>query len=143
MADVADLVGRWHLVSMESIDDRGVVTHPFGESPQGLLIHLPEGWAAVQVEASSRPAPSTADALAGSESERAAAFSTYVASAGRYAVEVDTVVHVIELSLFPQLAGTGQVRVIVFRDGDLVLGTPPVPFGGRIVTNELRWCREK
>ena len=142
MSDAEQLVGRWRLVSWTAVDGEGRVAHPMGDRPDGVGVYLPDGWMAVQVAATDRPAPSGSDAFAVPEPEQARAFATYLAYAGRYAVRGDTVVHRVEMSLYPQWVGTEQVRRYRFDDGELVLRPPPVESHGRVVTHELRWRRE-
>ena len=42
-------------------------------------------------------------------------------------------------SLLPNLAGTEQRRQYKFKDGKLILRTPPILIGGRRLTGELVW----
>ena len=134
------LIGRWELLSWDAIDDDGGVTHPFGEQPSGLIICLPDGWAAAQIAASGRP-DSIGDPVSGPVEERARAYGSYLAYAGRYEIREDTVVIRAQVSLYPEFLGAEQVRQVEFRDGDLVLRTPRVPLGGQAAVHELRWRR--
>ncbi len=113
-----------------------------GDCPRGVAVFLPDGWAAVQIAATDRPAMSGVDPFAAPESEQARAYATYLAYVARYAVRQDLVVLELEMSLWPNQLGTEQVRRYRFEDGDLVLQPPPVEVGGRRLTHELRWRRE-
>lgn len=140
--DPSTLLGHWRLLSWEAVDDDGRVSHPFGERPTGQIICLPDGWAAAQIAASGRP-ESVGDPAGGPVEDRARAYGTYLAYAGRYEVRGDTVVIRPEVSLYPEFLGSEQVRHVAFEDGDLVLRTPRVPLAGRTAVHELRWRREE
>ena len=86
---------------------------------------------------------STDDLIGGSEADRAAAFSTYIAYAGAYEIEGDVVVHRIGMSLFPDWVGGEQKRSFELSHNELVLRTPPLEIGGEVAVNELRWFREE
>lgn len=90
-----------------------------------------------------RPSLSTADPLGGAESERAAAFSTFIAYAGTYDVDGDDVVHHVTVSLFPNWVGTAQRRTAQLIGDVLVLRTAPLEVLGRVTVSELRWAREE
>jgi hypothetical protein len=141
MNDPRQLIGRWRLVLWTAVDDEGRVEYPMGDRPQGFAVFLPDGWAAVQVAATERPAMSGPDPFAAPEAEQARAYATYLAYVARYEVDQDVVVLKLEMSLWPQL-GTEQVRRYRFQDEELVLQPPPVEFSGRRLTHELRWRRE-
>jgi hypothetical protein len=140
--DAPRLVGRRRLVSWTAVDEEGRSEHPVGDRPRGVAVFLPDGWAAVQIAATDRPAMSGVDPFAAPESEQARAYATYLAYVARYAVRQDLVVVELEMSLWPNQLGTEQVRRYRFEDGDLVLQPPPVEVGGRRLTHELRWRRE-
>jgi hypothetical protein len=142
MDDARQLVGRWRLVSWTAVDDEGRVEHPLGDRPQGFAVFLPDGWAAVQVAATDRPAIRGPDPFAAPEAEQARAYATYLAYVARYEVRQDVVVLKVEMSLWPNQLGTDQVRRYRFHDDDLVLQPPPVEFSGRRLSHELRWRRE-
>lgn len=134
------LIGRWELLSWEARDDDGGVTRPFGDRPRGLIVCLPDGWAAAQIAASDRP-ERVGDPAAGPDEQRARAYGTYLAYAGPYEIRGDTVVIRAQISLYPEFLGAEQVRQVSFEDGDLVLRTPRVPLGGQAAVHELRWRR--
>ncbi|QIS18828.1 lipocalin-like domain-containing protein [Nocardia terpenica] len=139
MAD--ELVGRWRLTAWTATDETGAVTMPFGDHPQGSLVYTAGGWMSGQLAAVDRPELSTPSALGGTETERAEAYSTYVAYCGDYRLEGDTVVHVLRMSLFPNWVGTEQRRFVELSGNKLVLRTPPTPVGGRTLVNRLHWIR--
>jgi hypothetical protein len=97
----------------------------------------------VQITGADRPTLVTDDPLGGDTEARAAAYSTYLAYFGRYEVQGESVVHLIDGSLFPNWSGEKQVRPYTLENGELVLRTPPMQLSdGTTVVNELAWIRE-
>ena len=138
-----DLIGRWRLVAWSTRADDGTLSHPFGENPEGSLVYTAEGWMSAMLAPAVRPSLSTADPLGGDESERAAAFSTFIAYAGTYDVDGDDVVHQVTVSMFPNWVGTAQRRTATLIGDVLILRTAPLEVLGRVSVNELRWVREE
>lgn len=138
---INDLVGRWQLTGWTATDETGAVTTPFGEKPQGVVIYTAHGWMSGQLAAGDRPNLSTAVALAGTDRERAEAYSTYIAYSGEYRLEGDTVIHTLRMSLFPNWIGTEQRRTVELAADRLTLRTPPTPVGNHILVNALHWIR--
>jgi len=138
----AGLVGRWRLVTWEITDGWGHVVRPLGDDADGLLIYAADGSMAVQIVASDRPRLGTADPLGGSEQQRAAAYSTCLAYSGRYEIRADTIVHTVDVSLFPDWTGAEQVRLFELDGDGLTLRAPPIAADGTTVTVELRWARD-
>ena len=97
---------------------------------------------AVQITAADRRPFGSADPLGGNEPDRAAAYSTCLAYCGRYEVCGETVVHTVEVSLFPDWAGVQQVRLFELAGDHLTLRTPPIDVSDAPLTAELRWVRE-
>lgn len=136
------MAGRWQLLTWRSLGDDSVVTgHPFGEHPHGILVYTPRGWMAGQIAAADRAAVDSADPLGGPADQRAAAYSTYVAYWGRYAVAGDRIIHYVDTSLVPGWAGVEQVRYFSLSGDVLELRTPPMQVAGTITVSELRWQR--
>jgi hypothetical protein len=133
-----DIVGTWRLVTWRRYAEDGVLEHPFGEHPDGLLIYAPDGHMAVQMVQAGRPALGTDDALGGSEAERASAYSSCLAYFGRYRLDDEQVTHLLDGSLFPNWSGTSQARPFRIDDDQLVLEVRDE--NGR-VTNEIAWRR--
>jgi hypothetical protein len=92
-------------------------------------------------ESTRRTAVDGADPLGGRQDQRAAAYSTYVAYWGRYAIAGDRIIHHVDTSLIPGWAGVEQVRYFSLSDDVLVLRTPPMQVAGATTVNELSWRR--
>lgn len=139
--EAAELVGVWRLVSWSARAADGTVTYPFGERATGQIIYTAGGEMAVQIAGAGRPDHPTEDPFAGNEAQQASAYRSYLAYRGRFAVDGDAVVHLVEESLFPNWVGGAQRRLVSFDGDDLVLSTAPMLVGGTTVVNELRWRR--
>jgi len=135
------LVGVWRLVWWSARAADGSVTYPFGAQATGQIIYTAGGEMAVQIAAGGRANHPTEDPFGGTEAEQAAAFGSYLAYSGRFAIEEDAVVHLVDQSLFPNWVGSIQRRLASLDGGDLVLATVPMEVGGSMVLNELRWRR--
>jgi hypothetical protein len=134
------LVGTWRLVSWEnrSVVD-GRVSYPLGEAAVGYLLYGDDGYMSVSIMSPERLMFAADDLLSGTEAERAQAASTYVAYCGRYEFRGETVVHQVELSLFPNWVGVEQERLVEVSEDTLTLSTRPLVFGGEERTAHLIW----
>jgi hypothetical protein len=136
------LVGTWKLVSA-SLSTAGGERNdaPFGPSPTGFLTYTPEGRMSAMISYGGRKPLSVSDwSLAGVE-EKAEAFSTFAAYAGRYTLTKDQVIHHVEISSLQNWVNTDLVRLIRFQVDRIVLGTPPTSTNGKTQTWELVWER--
>src|ERR687886_532306 len=106
------LVGTWRLTSWENQDDTGQITFPVGRDPRGYIIYTSDGYVSVQIMTAQRQRFAADDLLQSSTDEKARAAETFIAYGGRYELTSDTVIHHVELSLFPNWVGTRQVRRI-------------------------------
>ncbi|MEU4098254.1 lipocalin-like domain-containing protein [Streptomyces sp. NPDC026673] len=138
------LVGAWRLISYEATDVRnGDVVEPFGSRPEGQILYTPGGRMSAQIMRGGRPAFRRGRLEEGQPGELAAAATGYLAYAGTYEVPAgDTVVHRVELSLFPNWVGGTLTRVAAL-DGDLLRLALPEPgrIWGAIRTGVLVWQR--
>jgi hypothetical protein len=97
---------------------------------------------AVVIGAANRAPVATDDPpLGGDMRQRADAYSSFLAYAGTYEVQGDTVVHHIAESLYPTWSGEEQSRPFTCDDTELVLRTPPMQTMAGPVVNELHWAR--
>ena len=120
------LVGTWKLVSATTMTEKGEVTNtePYGKNPTGFLTYTSDGrMMAIIADGGRKPF----SALPASVEERAEAFSTFFAYAGRYTVSGDRVIHHIEAASRQDWANTDQVRfVLKLEDNRLTLRTQPL-----------------
>ncbi|CAA9389038.1 MAG: hypothetical protein AVDCRST_MAG03-462 [uncultured Rubrobacteraceae bacterium] len=136
------LVGTWRLLSWENrgIGD-GEVSHPLGQDAAGYIMYGPDGYMSVAISRSDRARFAAGDLLGGTAEERAQAAKTYVSYCGRYEWRGETVIHFVELSLFPDWVGAEQERLVEVSGDRLVLSTRPILLGGVQRTAHLIWER--
>jgi hypothetical protein len=103
----------------------------------------------VQIMKASSSTFGSADLFGGSIEEWAEAAASYLAYAGRYEVHADmvlqvlryTVLHYVEVSLFPNWVGTTQERFLQISGNRLALGTAPMLVAGKEQASHLIWER--
>jgi len=133
------LVGAWRLVSVETRDEGGELVRR-GERT-GYLIYTPDGYMSVAFMKEGRPRFESGDIRGGATEEKIAAINGYVSYAGRYTVMDGSVVHHIEVSLFPNWVGESQERAYRLEGDRLTLSTPLMLVGGRRLSTHLVWMR--
>ena len=138
--DVRDLIGTWSLVSARASSGAATDDAPYGDAPCGVLTYSSGGRVVAMVSYGDRRLLS-GDRVAAPVEERAAAFATFFAYAGRFEAQEDTVVHRVEVSSVENWVGTDLVRVVELNDRRLILRTPPVSVGGEVRVTELIWER--
>ena len=134
-------VGTWRLISNETKEPSGEISHPFGKDATGYVIYTQDGYLALTIMGPNRGNFSSADIRAGSLEDKQAAFDSYLTYSGTYEVTGDKVVHHIEQSLFPNWSGADQVRFFQFSGDRLILRTPPLAVGGAERTLYVTWQR--
>ena len=118
------LIGTWRLLSWEnrSVED-GQVSYPLGEDATGYIMYNEDGYMFVAIMAPHRLRLTSDDLLSATKEEEAQAEETYLSYCGRYDFLGDTVVHHVELSLFPTWIGADQERLVDLRGERLTLST--------------------
>ena len=136
------LVGTWKLISASSSTASGERNDtPFGPSPAGFLTYTQDGRVTAMISYGGRKRLSSSDSLSAPADEQAEAFRTFIAYAGRYALDGDRVIHHVEISSIQDWVDTDLIRSIKFEGERIVLATPPSLDGGKIQTFELIWQR--
>jgi Lipocalin-like domain len=135
------LAGTWTLVAASASTASGERSDsPFGPSPTGILMYTREGRMAVMISYSGRK-PLPADPFLATIEERAEAFTTFFAYAGRYTLTGDKVIHHAEISSEQNFVGTDLVRLIEFQGDRIILVSPPMSINRKTQTFELVWER--
>ena len=137
------LVGRWSLISFEVIADTGEIRYPYGQTPVGYILYAADGFMSVAVMSGDRR-PFVASGFAGHDGtpqEKATAFDGYLSYSGRYETGRDGVVHRIEVSLFPNWAGTAIERAVTLDGDRLILTGPAAQVKGKSPTVRVTWKR--
>lgn len=132
------LVGTWTLVCAASTTAAGDRNeNPYGVSPSGLLTYSSTGTVVALISFGGRK-PLSVRAKA---EEKAEAFDTFLAYAGRYSLLGDKVTHHVEISSIQNYVNRDLVRTVSFADDRMTLVTPPTPVNGKVQTLELTWQR--
>jgi len=131
------LVGTWKLESATETNEKGEVRGSYGPNPIGFLTYTADGRMFVaggdsRRKSLSSPTPST--------EERAEAFDTFFAYAGRYTVKGDSVIHHIEVCSVQAFVNTDQVRFVTLQGDRLSMRGG---FVGGSVTYAAVWERLK
>jgi Lipocalin-like domain len=135
------LVGTWRLLSWENRNLDGEVSHPLGEDASGYIAYNEDGYMFVAIMGPARRLFGAEDLLSGSTAEKADAAQTYVSYCGRYEFHGETVLHHVELSLFPNWVGVTQERLVKISGDRLTLSTRPLLLQGTQKTARLLWER--
>jgi len=138
------LTGTWKLVSASgSTDKGGTIKDAYGPNPTGILTFTADGRMMVIIAMDGRKPLSVADRVSAPVDERADAFSTFIAYAGRYTLEGDKETVRIDVSSLQNWVGTDQVRFVSLHGDRVTLRTLPMLRGGVLQTFELVWERLK
>lgn len=136
--DEEKLIGTWKLVSASSTGSAGDRdATPYGATPSGILTYTADGRVSALISYAGRK-PLLPGASA---QDKAQAFDTFIAYAGRYTFQGERVVHHVEVSSIQNYASRDLVRSIRFEGDRIVLITPPTPVNGKVQTVELVWQR--
>jgi lipocalin-like protein len=135
------IIGTWKLVSALLTTLGGGPRKLLGENPSGFLTYTSDGRMTAILASSGRQPLSVADPVAAPAEERAEAFASFTAYAGRYTFDGDTLTHHVEVSLFQNWAGTDQIRFARLQGRRLTLTAPPMSIGGEQLVVELTWER--
>jgi len=133
------IIGTWKLVSAVLTTLDGAARKLLGDNPSGFLTYTDDGRMTAIVSSSGRQPLSVADPAAAPAAERAEAFATFTAYAGRYTFHGDRVIHHVEVSLFQNWAGTDQIRFADLHGARLTLTAPPMSIGGEQLVVQLTW----
>jgi hypothetical protein len=133
--------GTWKLEAVELHSLRGVTTYPYGTKPAGCIMYLEPDRMAVAFGSGDRPHFASEDLLGGTDLEKGAAFNSFVCYCGTFDVGERSVVHRIDVSLFPNWVGTYQERFYEFDGDALRLSSKPFLVRGEQQTVHLSWRR--
>ena len=135
------IIGTWKLVSALLTTLGGGARKLLGENPNGFLSYTSDGRMTAILASSGRQPLSVADPVTAPATERAEAFASFTAYAGRYTFDGDRLTHHVEVSLFQNWAGTDQIRFAKLQGRRLTLTAPPMSIGGEQLVVELTWER--
>lgn len=138
------VVGTWKLVSVAFRTDKDETKKAaLGQHPSGLLTYTADDRMMVIISDDGRKPLSIPDRVAAPAEEKAQAYSTFMAYAGRYTFTCDKVVHHVEVASLQNWVNTDQTRMITFRDNHLIVRNTPQLRNGVTVNLESVWERLK
>jgi len=138
------VVGTWKLVSVSSTTDKDETNKAaLGQHPSGLLTYTADGRMMAIISDDGRKPLSIPDRVAAPAEERAQAYSTFMAYAGRYTFTCDKVVHHVEVASLQNWVNTDQTRIVMLKDNHLIVRNTPQLRNGVTVNLESVWDRVK
>ena len=138
-ADADALIGTWKLVSWQVIVNREPPQNVFGPHPKGFLILTREGRSMAITTAENRRAGM-------SDPERAALHKSMLAYSGKYRIDGNDFVTVVDVSWNEEWNGTEQRRHFRIEGDKLFIESAPAPsiiFPGKTDFRRIVWQREK
>ena len=136
------VVGTWKLVSVTARTAEGEVDGVvLGRNPSGLLTYTEDGRMMAIISDDGRKPLSVADRVAAPAEERAQAYSTFTAYAGRYTFTCDKIVHHVEVASLQNWVNTDQTRFVSLQGNRLIVRNTPQMRGGVAVALESVWER--
>jgi hypothetical protein len=139
--DAASVVGAWRLVSLEREVDGKPLESVSSVAREGRIFYTPDGYMSVLITRASRPSLSGDDLSSSPQAEQLAALPDSTAYCGTYEVRGDEVIHHVQVSLFPNWAGSDQRRVATLTGNRLVLSSTRTSVSGSQRTSRLTWER--
>jgi hypothetical protein len=138
------LIGTWKLLSVSYVMDNGQTNkEAYGPHPTGFITYTTDDRFMVTIAFDGRKALSVNDPITAPVEERAQAFATFGAYAGRYTFTGDKVIHHVEVAWIQNWVGTDQVRLVTLKGDRLSLRSLSSPIGGVSHTAELVFERIK
>jgi hypothetical protein len=137
------LVGGWRLRRWVATDAAGTEMLPMGAAADGYLGYTADGTMIAMMGSGERAPFDSDDVTGGTDAERARAFASFIAYAGRYEIAGDAVIHEVASSLFPNWIGTRQQRhwELDATGRYLTLTSPPILQDGATRVHRLTWER--
>ncbi|MBT8341388.1 MAG: lipocalin-like domain-containing protein [Desulfatitalea sp.] len=136
------LVGVWALESFEIINKDGDIINPYGEQPIGYLLYTDSGYMSVTIMNRERERCDAENFKCANPYEKTKAAETYFSYCGRYEIQGDTVLHDVEISLFPNWVGTVQDRIMKIEGNSLLLFKERIKISNVNHAVRLRWRRQ-
>ena len=134
--------GRWEILRWEQVYDDGRIVHPMGVQLEGFIEYGPHGMFCA-VGRKDRKHFRTGGQWSADDTEKAAAYDSYLTYAGDYEVNGREVTHKVRHSLFPNWVGQDLQRRVELAGNRLTLTTLPMVIAGRTFTGKLVWARDE
>ncbi len=133
------LIGTWKLVSWQVIVENEAPQNVFGSHPKGYLVLTREGRSIVLTTADNRRGGM-------GEAERAALHKSMLAYSGKYRIEGNDFITLVDVSWNEDWNGTEQRRHFRIQGDKLFIESEPAPsivFPGKTDFRRIVWEREK
>src|SRR5215472_6272020 len=133
------LIGTWKLVSWQVIIENEPPQNVFGSHPKGFLILTREGRSIVVTTAENRQAGM-------GDAERAALHKSMLAYSGKYRIEGNDFITIVEVSWNEEWNGTEQRRHFRIEGDKLFIESAPAPSivsPGKTDFRRIVWERDK
>ena len=138
------VVGTWKLLSVTATDEKGNVDKPvLGQHPSGLITYTANARMMAIISDDGRKPLSIADRVAAPMEERAEAYSTFMAYAGRYEFTCDKVVTHVEVASLQNWVNTDQTRFVTVEGDRMHVRNTPMLRAGAMVNIQSVWERLK
>jgi len=136
-----NLLGTWFLRAAYAIGPDGERLHDvYGVRPSGVIHYSDDGRMMALITHGGRTRLD-GDRQAAPQAQRAQAYKSSIAYAGRFTLEAGWILHHIDISTYPNWVGTTLRRTLHFEHGDAVLTTAPQMQDGVETVLKLVWCR--
>lgn len=137
-----DLVGAWELVSATEVFADGERRPEFGPNAAGYLSYSPDSLVSATLGSTDRPATKATDPQLTSDEEMLGMARDFIAYAGPFTIDGDTVTHHVDVALFTGWQEGDQKRHVVVQGSELhITGSPRTASDGRSFFSELIWKR--
>ena len=138
-AESDGLIGNWKLVSWQVIVENEAPQNVFGSDPKGYLILTRDGRSIVVTTADNRKGGM-------GDAERAALHKSMLAYSGKYRIEGNDFITLVDVSWNEEWNGTEQRRHFRVEGDKLFIESAPAPsivFPGKTDFRRIVWEREK
>jgi hypothetical protein len=138
-ADANGLIGTWKLVSWQVIVEKEPPQNVFGVHPKGFLVLTREGRSIVVTTAENRRGGMR-------DAERAALHKSMLAYSGRYRIEGNDFITLVDVSWNEEWNGTEQRRHFRIEGDKLFIESAPAPSiisPGKTDFRRIVWQRDK
>ncbi|WP_077000440.1 lipocalin-like domain-containing protein [Variovorax sp. KK3] len=140
--NTSDLIGTWFLREAYAVGAGGERLYDvYGAQPSGVIHYGSDGRMMALITHDGRE-PLDGDRQAAPEAQRAQAYKSSIAYAGRFTLEAGWVSHWVDVSTYANWVGTALRRALSFEKDTAVLKTAPQMQNGVETVIKLVWQRE-
>ncbi len=134
-------IGTWRLIRDEVKSADGKLSYPYSKDAVGYISYNEDGYVFVAVMSANRPRYASERFRGATNEEKVNAADTYFSYCGTYEIQGNTVIHHIEVGLFPNFVGSSLKRTFSFNGDRLTLRTPALTGDGIKGNQCMIWKR--